>query len=197
MKLSMGGLRVDFLVDSGCNSNLIDRKTLEYLQCHKDKVSDLRADSDKAFVPFGSKVLLKIMARFKAELDHNGRKTMEQFFVVDAEEKCILGAETAKRIGVLKILNVEKKAANEFPALEGVKVHITLDPNVKPRILPPRKMSLTQEKILEEMLKKTKIWDQRPSQPVFKISISGGISPEEGRLASHVRRYEGSKQVRV
>ena len=92
------------IVDSGCNSNLIGRKSWAYLRANNVVVREQRTDSDKTFVGFDSKTPLKVKGRFKADLCFSGGTTEERFYVVEADDKCILGGETAKKIGILKIL---------------------------------------------------------------------------------------------
>lgn len=72
------------------------------------QIREARKDADKVLLSFGG-TPLKFMGRFKADIVHAGRSSEERFYVVDVDEKSILGAETAKRIGVLKIVSEQVK----------------------------------------------------------------------------------------
>lgn len=111
----LGGVKIELVIDSGCVSNLIDRKTWEYLKANRVKVSESRNDSDRVFNTFGAKEPLVVLGRFKAMLEVGSSTDEEQFYVIDVEDKCILGAKTAKERGILKIqaekvMNVDEYA---------------------------------------------------------------------------------------
>lgn len=109
----VGGANVKMIVDSGCVSNIIGKNTWDYLKAHNAEVKEARTDSDKIFVPFGSKIPLKVLGRFKAQIKMLGKEAEEQFYVVDLEEKCILGSQTAKRFDVLNIRTEEVNLISE------------------------------------------------------------------------------------
>ena len=95
---------------------------------------------------------MKVKGRFKADLCFNGGTTEERFYVVEADGKYILEGEAAKKIGILKIFT-NKAEDEQFPFIKGVEVSVTLKPDAKPCIQPPRKLPLISEKTVKKEMK--------------------------------------------
>lgn len=103
IEVLVGGVKITFVIDSGCLSNLVDKEAWAYLKAKDVVISEARQDSDKVFVSFGSKVPLKVIGRFKAKLTYKDKTYDEMFYLIEEADKCILGSETAKRMDVLRV----------------------------------------------------------------------------------------------
>lgn len=141
MSLTVGGSnKIEFLVDSGANVNIIPKKTWE--KCWEDEdmfIYDLDYKSKRAINAYGSKPL-KIVATFRAHIETlnlTKPKTFEEFIVVDEPGIPLLSFHTARRLGIIKIgadvNNVLDKSEKEsFPKVPGLKVRFLVDRSVRP-----------------------------------------------------------------
>lgn len=98
----IGGVSLTLLVDSGTRSNIIDKPNWDIL-CSRKATMTFQKKSDKQFIPFGSTEPIPVLESFTANLVIGGRKASAKFYVVDMIAKCLLGSESAKALGVLKI----------------------------------------------------------------------------------------------
>lgn len=128
MLLSIGGVFVKLLIDSGCKHNLITTTTLEYLKRNNADLNDFGSTNIR-MCAYGQSNTLQIKTKFNANLavSANESGTMATFYVVSEGTQNLLGRETAMEIGILKIglpinerliSNVEIKTP-EFPCIKG------------------------------------------------------------------------------
>ena len=83
-------------------------------------------------------------------------------------QTCILGSETARRFGVLKVCN-DEEGWSTFPCIKDVMVHVTLDPAVRLTAQPPRGIPLAIERTVEKEIAKLLRMDI--IEPVAKCSF--------------------------
>lgn len=107
----IGGVKLAMLVDSGCNSNIIDKLAYEILCLKKANIGFIE-NTDKSFTPFGSDVPIKMLGSFMAELNVGSKTIPAKFYVVDIKARCLLGMESAEELGLLKI-GMENVSINE------------------------------------------------------------------------------------
>lgn len=98
----VGGVTLTLLVDSGTSSNIIDRPNWDIL-CSRKAVLTFQKNTDKVFKAFASSVSLPVLGYFTATLAAGGKEILAKFYVLDITARCLLGAESAKALGVLKI----------------------------------------------------------------------------------------------
>ena len=101
LPIDVGGVSVDFIVDSGCDSNIIDREMWE--ECKAKKTVCTSWLSKKRLYTYTSKEPLQVAGCFQAEVSVGERKTQAEFVVIEGEGKPLLGRETSEQLGVLKI----------------------------------------------------------------------------------------------
>lgn len=98
----IGGAKMTLLIDSGCASNIIDAQGMEMLRIKNAKI-DFTSNVDKKFVPFGAVEPMKAIGSFMAKLEIADKAMVVKFYVLDVKARCLLGAESAQEIGLLKI----------------------------------------------------------------------------------------------
>lgn len=104
INITVGGVSMkDVLVDSGASVNIIDKTTWADLK--KKKITCTSTKYRKEVYPYGSKKPLSTLGKFEASVQTNCSKTTVQaeFVVIDGLGRPILGRKTAKRLGVLKV----------------------------------------------------------------------------------------------
>lgn len=91
------------LIDSGCNSNIINTKIWSLMKKRGVKVLSESKEVKKVFKAFGCKEPLRTLGTFEAYLVANNKEIKARFFVLDVEDHCLLGNYTAKALDILKI----------------------------------------------------------------------------------------------
>ena len=151
--ISVGGVMVDFIVDSGCTSNIIDRK--EWEKCKSNNiVCESRACTKKLFA-YGASAALPVVGCFDAVVVVNEKSVKTEFVVVEGDGPALLGRKTSEDLGVLKVgiginniaqdcselkrTELSEQVRNEnldvmtgVGKLKGVQMSFTVDPKVKP-----------------------------------------------------------------
>lgn len=144
--VTLGGIVVQMLIDSGCEKNIVDSGTWDKLKNQGVSVSDMRTDSRVNFRAYGHTDPLKVSRVFEASIavgDNGERaKTMATFYVVEGGQQPLLGRATAKVLGVLvlglpstrppELYQMSCEQKRPFPKIKGVKVVIPIDPTVSP-----------------------------------------------------------------
>lgn len=106
MFLSVGGVLMQMLVDSGCKFNLITDRTFEYLKRNEASISNIR-EANIGMSAYGQKSKLTINCKFDAtlalETPNTGRRLTTTFYVIRGGTQNLLGRQTASEIGVLRI----------------------------------------------------------------------------------------------
>lgn len=147
--VKVGGVEVELIVDSGATVNVLSVTDWEYLKTRHVKVSAQDPASAKKLLSYGSKVPLKVIGSFWAEVVAGRSTIQDRFFVVENGKNSLMGNVLAKKLGILKI-NVDISMVEEknevFPALKGFDVSVKIDPEVTPVFQPYRRIPLELEK---------------------------------------------------
>lgn len=139
----VGGVLIQVLIDSGSSKNIIDDKTWQYMKLHGVKSCIPFNVPNTVLRGYGPEAKpLEIVDVFEAyvEVDATERKlgTNAMFYVIKGGQQSLLGKETAKSLGVLKIglpnqinslSSVEKRS---FPKMKNVQVRIPVNRNFTP-----------------------------------------------------------------
>ncbi|XP_041471762.1 uncharacterized protein K02A2.6-like [Lytechinus variegatus] len=152
--LIIGGVTVPVIVDSGSDSNVIDKLLWEKLKS-KRIVCTSRRCSRKLY-PYASKVPLHTIGCFTTLVEVGGRKVEAEFTVIEEEGEPLLSKSTAKELGILQI-GVQSAQVNsvmqsyedlksEFDGvfhgvgkLKGRQVRLAVNETVKPIAQPVRR----------------------------------------------------------
>ena len=112
-KVTIDGKQVEMLVDSGASVDLIDDKTFSEPYNDKKRAPD---KTNRRIFSYGSPMPLPLMGTIQAELSANTNSTHRTLHIVKGASGNILGYNTAKQLGVLKIINQLKTDETQFPA---------------------------------------------------------------------------------
>ena len=208
IEITVGGCKLNMIIDSGASTNIIDKQTWEWLK--KNKVKCESARSDRKLYAYASQNPLDVIGTFSCEVS-TGRNTVSaKFFVISGEGDPLLGRDTATKLGVLKIgidiaaVNIDSKNIGEFlqekypEVFSGVgklkdrAVQLHIDPNVRPVAQPIRRTPFSlRPKVEEKIQELTDLDIIEPAQgptpwvnPVVVVPKSG----EDIRLCIDMRR---------
>ena len=208
IEVTVGGCKLNVIVDSGAGTNIIDKQTWEWLK--KNKVKCKSAHSDRKLYPYASQTPLDVIGTFCCKVVAGGNSVNAEFCVIDGEGDPLLGKETATNLGVLKIgievatvyassKNIGEilqakhpEVFNGFGKLKGRAVRLHIDPNVKPVAQPIRRTPFSLRSKVEAKIQELVDLDIiEPAQgpitwvnPVVVVPKSGG----DIRLCIDMRR---------
>lgn len=100
---SLGGVKVDMIIDSGSKCNILSEKTWKNLKACKIGVRNQTASPDKTFVAYGSNQPLIVIGSFDADIRIGHRVHTGTFYVVKDGTQDLLGKDTAILLKVLKL----------------------------------------------------------------------------------------------
>ena len=104
--VTVGGVVVAMLIDSGASTNVIDKNLWSKLK--QDKIKCVSRKSDKKLYAYESKQPLNVLGTFSALAKVEGKEAEAEFVVINGEGAALLGRETAIQLGVLKLGNQYK-----------------------------------------------------------------------------------------
>lgn len=175
MWCKIGGVEVQFVIDSGTKRNIIDKESWTDLKAKNIVTTWRRKEVDAGFTSFGGH-RLRFLGMFEANLRIGDRQSMELFYVANEVGKCLLGYETAKRLRVLKIgidvNNVNDEEIAPLSKIKGISVEIPMKENFKPVQQPYRRVPAPLEKAVDEKISKLLRQDI-----IEKVNVSKWISP--------------------
>ena len=99
--VTVGGVVVEMLIDSGASTNVIDKNL--WLKLKQDKIKCVLRKSDKKLYAYGSRQPLNVLGTFSALVRVEGKEIEAEFVVINGEGAALLGRETAIQLGVLKL----------------------------------------------------------------------------------------------
>ena len=152
VSVSIGGVNLDMLVDSGATSNIIGEETWEKLKAQGIKCTSSAAPSGKKLYAYASDKPLSIKGSFNCDVKAGCGVTQAEFLVIKGKGIPLLGRDTAIALGTLKVgIDVatvsEKEVQTRYPEvfsgvgkLKSRQVTLHVDPNVKPIAQPPRRI---------------------------------------------------------
>lgn len=162
---SIGNVMIEMQIDSGVQSNIIDDKTWLYMKQNGIAVVGELKIPDKKFKAYAQQDCLEVDLMFDAEIiicdGARQLQTIARFYVVKRGPQPLLGKETAKRLGVLRVGLPSQhepvqhiSAVQRFPSIRGVKIHIPIDKSIEPvaqrlRRLPFSSLARVEDKLAE------------------------------------------------
>ena len=161
--VTVGGVAVAMLIDSGASTNLIDKNLWSKLK--QDKIKYVLSKCDKKLYAYGSKQPLDVLGTFKALARVEGRETEAEFVVINGEGVALLGRETAIQLGVLKlgnqicnvtsnetIMSDYKEIFKSVGKLKDYQVKLHVNPDVPPVAQPVRRTPFSlRDKVKEKI----------------------------------------------
>ena len=172
LKLSVGGVELEMLVDSGATKNIVDEETWEDLKVKKIKCKSEAAPIDRKLYAYASSKPLPVKGRFMCEVLIGKGKAQAEFLVIKGKGVPLLCKDTAMKLGVLRIhvgvdittvAETKQTLQRQFPEvfsgigkLKSKQVTLHVDPKVKPVAQPLRRTPFNlQEKVekkIQELL---------------------------------------------
>jgi len=148
--VTVGGVVVAMLIDSGASTNVIDKNLWSKLK--QDKIKCVSRKSDKKLYAYGSKQPLNVLGTFSALARVEGKETEAEFVVINNEGAALLGRETAIQLGVLKlgtrictvtsnetIMSDYKEIFEGVGKLKNYQIKLHVNPDVPPVAQPVRR----------------------------------------------------------
>ncbi|CAH2088405.1 unnamed protein product [Euphydryas editha] len=155
IECTLGGIKLRFLIDSGCKLNIITDKTWEMLKQKRVNISNYTKGSDKILYPYGSKTPLDVKGTFQTTFETNGQSVRAVVYVVNGGSRDLLGKETAIGLGVLRLgtgVHEITQTCKPFPKFKDVLVEIPVDETCKPVSQPYRRIPIPIEKKVEQKI---------------------------------------------
>lgn len=160
--VNIGGVLVEMLIDSGSYFNILNTSTWNKLKIAKANIYD-QGESNKQLKAYAQKDKLKVLCVFKAKLSVEGQTpktfTEEVFYVIEGGSQNLLGRNTAKKVGVLKLgLFAVDESSNDvndseaFPKIKIPPIKIEIDPSVIPKQQHLRRVPISLKDYLEAEL---------------------------------------------
>ena len=103
LKLCVGGLELEMLVDSGATNDIFDEKTWEDLKTKRIKCKSEAAPIDRRLYSYASSKPLSVKGRFMCEVSIGKGKVQAEFLVIKGKGVPLLCKDTAMKLGVLRI----------------------------------------------------------------------------------------------
>lgn len=145
----LGSVIINMVVDSGSRHNIIDKGTWDRLKLMHVCVTNMQQRSTKVFKVYGG-AALDVVGSFTAKIATIGKETSAQFFVVNQNEKPLLGLDTASALGVLEIYTDTEVATIEkvkpLSKIKNVMFKLLIDESVPPVSQPYRRVPVALEK---------------------------------------------------
>lgn len=166
----IGGVLVQMLIDSGSSKNIIDDTTWDYMKRQGVRSWVPRNVPNTTLRGYGRDAKpLKILNVFEAiisvESSNSKFETTALFYVVEGGLQSLLGKETAKCLGVLKIGLIHPEhsinavvpvAKRPFPKMKNVQVRIPVNQDITPIVQrvrrPPIALLIRIEEKLDQLL---------------------------------------------
>ncbi|XP_055584696.1 uncharacterized protein LOC129737560 [Uranotaenia lowii] len=155
----IGGVTTEVFIDSGSEVNLVTSETWEKLKAQQVNVTKCEKGSNKILKAYANNEPLNILGTFEAIIEIGKRLTQCKFFVVAGGQRNLLGDETSKNLGILRIgLEVNQVTdktdlkSSPFPKISGVQVRVLMDPKMVPIFQPLRRVPIHLEAAVTEKL---------------------------------------------
>lgn len=153
----IGGVEVEVVVDSGTKRNIVDRESWADLKAKNIVTTWRRKKVDVGFTSYGGH-RLNFLGMFEANVQVGPKQVMAKFYVADEMGKFLLGYDTAKLLGVLKIgadvNNIDDKMLVMLSNITDVSVEIPMKAFIKPVQQPYRRIPAPLEKAVDEKISK-------------------------------------------
>lgn len=153
----VGGVRVRFMIDSGCPVNTITEEAWRRIQQKKARVFNVRDKCVREFRPYATCTPLEVVSVFSARVEVNELKpsSTAEFFVVRGATQSLLGFHTSRGLKVLKVgitVQAIREQNKPFAKFPGVVVDLEVDKTVTPRQLAYYRVPAAVENLVEDKL---------------------------------------------
>ena len=102
--LSVGGVGIKMIIDSGIWCNIIDRNLRKLMKSEPVKCNCYF--TDKKFYAYGNDETLEVTGAFEATIEIPGKSLNDvEFVVIEESGKALLGNKTATDLGILQIMS--------------------------------------------------------------------------------------------
>lgn len=156
IECEMGGVKLNVLIDSGCNLNVVTDKTWNRLKEEKIKICNEVKGTKKTLYVYGSKVPLDVKGTFDTAIRVNKKTEPATVYVINNGTRDLLGKETAIKLGVLKLgveVNTVEQKYKPFPKFKDVLVEIPVNKKCQPVSQPYRRIPIPIEEKVENKIK--------------------------------------------
>jgi hypothetical protein len=99
VNVMVGGVSVNFLIDSGASHNVLDKSTWEYMK--KCQVKGTCILDTRPLYPYGAEKPLVPLGKFNTEIKLGHKLLQEDFYVLNCTGTPLLSKDTARNLGVL------------------------------------------------------------------------------------------------
>ncbi|XP_062709152.1 uncharacterized protein K02A2.6-like [Aedes albopictus] len=155
----VGGVQIDWMIDSGAGANVISADAWEYLKSRKVKVEFQTGTVAKKLFTYGGHKL-SIKGMFIAEISTKESSISDKIYVVEEGGANLLGKKAATKLGILRIdtsVCTVRSDDERIGKVKDVVVSVQVDPTVKPvqhtQSRVPIPLQAKVEKELEKLLK--------------------------------------------
>jgi len=101
IEVTVGGCKLNTIIDSGARTNIVDKQTWEWLKRNEVKCESVCAD--KRLYTCASQTPLGVIGTFHCETSVGDNSVDAKFCVINGKGESLLGRETAMSLGVLKM----------------------------------------------------------------------------------------------
>lgn len=153
IQVTIGGVQLKIVIDSGSKYNIVDSKTWDFLKANKVIVSNQRKEVGSAFKSYGDHPLTTLGV-FEALIETKHNNCVADFIVVKDYGKVLIGYKTGVPLGIMKIgecvNQVEQKA--QMSKIKGFVVDIPINDEVKPVAQPYRRVPVPLEEAVDKKI---------------------------------------------
>nr|XP_029720521.1 uncharacterized protein K02A2.6-like [Aedes albopictus] len=131
----VGGVKIEWVVDSGAGVNVITRQAWDFLKKQKVRVTYQSTSVKKPLKAYGGHPI-EVAGMFSTTVATKNNITEAEIFVVEKGSCCLLGRKTAKALGILSIntsvWSVKRDEGERIGKIIGAVAEIQINPTVRP-----------------------------------------------------------------
>ena len=167
MNVSVGGVKLGVLIDSGATHNIIDEYTWMYLKSQAITCTSSAKSTGKHLYTYASTRPLQVKGTFTCNVRAGRGNAIAEFLVIKGKGIPLLGKQTATKLGMLKIgvdiaavAETSQLLKQQYPEVfSGVgklntkQISLHIDPEVKPVAQPLRRTPFNLRQKVEKKIK--------------------------------------------
>ncbi|XP_062558257.1 uncharacterized protein K02A2.6-like [Armigeres subalbatus] len=202
LKLEIGGVKMDMLVDSGSPANIMNSKSYEWLKQQGAKLLNERTprDDETCLTSFATDRKIFFSDAFESEVKVPGDETGVWAHILVAPD----GQTTAFALGVLNIgYNINhvsnlSEGPETFPKVLNVTLKIQIDANIAPVVQVARRLPVSMEADVEEAIRGLLEKDiiERAQGPLSWVSPLVPIRKADGKIRLCVDMRAANRAVK-
>ncbi|XP_015432785.1 PREDICTED: uncharacterized protein LOC107188904 [Dufourea novaeangliae] len=159
--VKIGGIRLNMLIDSGAQCNVVNENTWTWCRDRKIVCETSRC-VDKNVYPYGHDTALELIGQFWCDVEVEDKKRKASFVVLKGKGRPILGYKTAKELEILRIglrVNEVEVKREELDIFRGIgklkdfKLTIPIDRSQPPAAQPVRRLPFKLRDQINKQLK--------------------------------------------